>query len=818
MLIKSKFTSFKSILEMNLSPKLPKRMNFKNHRKKNFVQKMTVKGPSLSIGSIGIGDISHSNRDLEIVGHKGSTRSSASHLSMNEKGRRGSKLAIPFGMRGIPITNNKLPPLNDNDRQKIPKYNSCDNASSQSSVGANKLQNKVSQVDKFTRLFTQFIQQCYSSELSQAIEFIMTAALKATQVIFWQDVPSVKQLYSKKLGKSVPYQEGLVGHTYTSKKFTKIDQSHKHSSWNSSTDGLICPNDTPVLLFPLWDHKDNIVAIVEATRQPKDPFFGQDIEDFVDYFAQQFKLYSKWLLPSQNPMELIQDMVGIVNIQDFLVLFKKKISSFFSCRSAEIWRLDAKQNKLQRFADQIQEVELTGSGIVGHCLLTDTQLNCQNIKWHKAYNEDIDGKTSENLLIQTHNDVMSGMKWAIVLRGSTKVPIFTNIIEDNLKTIIPIISVTLENSLKFSGNNALVSQNDDPDKYLMSHPGEPESKYLQLNPLCENELERWIEPQERESPNIPQKLVNNRFNNIYRLDFLSIDWNGIGLFQMAFKIFDDFGVLAKFKVRSELFFRFLYKLKNHYNNPPYHNWIHALDVLQYVAFELKNTKSHNHLADHELFAVLVAALCHDVGHQGFNNPYNINVQTPIGILFKDTSVMETFHCAMAIRILQEDDTNIFFSLSDSELTAVWRWIIHLILATDMAKHFKLIKEANETLEQRSYDFSTETDRLTAMELLVKVADISNVSRPFPIADEWCDVLSDEFWRQGDEEKRHGLDYSSPLMKKGGNKAKGQIGFYKAVCIPLYALVARIFPELQVSLDSVNANLKEWENIAAQSEN
>jgi hypothetical protein len=103
-----------------------------------------------------------------------------------------------------------------------------------------------------------------------------------------------------------------------------------------------------------------------------------------------------------------------------------------------------------------------------------------------------------------------------------------------------------------------------------------------------------------------------------------------------------------------------------------------------------------------------------------------------------------------------------------------------------------------------------------MTMLMKVSDISNVSRPFEIADKWSDVLCEEFWRQGDMELAQGLPISSSLNERGtGNKPKGQIGFYNFVCIPLYQAVARIFPELEVNLDAVKSNLERWKELLAQ---
>lgn len=243
-----------------------------------------------------------------------------------------------------------------------------------------------------------------------------------------------------------------------------------------------------------------------------------------------------------------------------------------------------------------------------------------------------------------------------------------------------------------------------------------------------------------------------------------------------------------------------------------------LDVLQYVAYQIRLTNLHKILHPYELFAVCISALAHDVGHQGLNNAYNINAKTPLGILYKNQSVMETAHCTVLIKILNFSECNVFFSLDVYGLQTVWTWIMRLILATDMGFHFKLIDQANETLDSGGIDLKEENHRLMVMELLIKTADICNVSRPFNIADRWSEVLCEEFWRQGDMEKELEIEYASPNNIRGsGNKAKGQVGFYQFVCVPLYNLIVRLFPELDVIRQSLTSNLEVWKKIVKDEE-
>jgi hypothetical protein len=43
----------------------------------------------------------------------------------------------------------------------------------------------------------------------------------------------------------------------------------------------------------------------------------------------------------------------------------------------------------------------------------------------------------------------------------------------------------------------------------------------------------------------------------------------------------------------------------------------------------------------ELFALSVAIICQDANHDGFTKWFNVKAETPLGILFRNQSVLET---------------------------------------------------------------------------------------------------------------------------------------------------------------------------------
>merc|ERR1719261_87925 len=64
---------------------------------------------------------------------------------------------------------------------------------------------------------------------------------------------------------------------------------------------------------------------------------------------------------------------------------------------------------------------------------------------------------------------------------------------------------------------------------------------------------------------------------------------------------------------------FLDECEEKYNNSnPYHNWTHAVDVVHTGFREAMLVKAFHYLPVRDIFAMLCAAVCHDVAHPGFN--------------------------------------------------------------------------------------------------------------------------------------------------------------------------------------------------------
>ncbi|OHT02203.1 3'5'-cyclic nucleotide phosphodiesterase family protein [Tritrichomonas foetus] len=973
----------------------------------------------------------------------------------------------------------------------------------------------------------EFFSKAANLPLNQAIESFFKHHFGAKHSIVWQEIPDLQILYNETTKMTNAHSSGLVGYTFFSRKVVRTPNGPSHPSFHPPSDEKICPHKAPVMIFPLWDWKNNINYIVEIVKPIASTEFSQEDEDFVEWFTKKFKMVSRWLKQTKSVEPLTLEILQLMQQDQFLTKARRKISDFFECRQFEIWKMELSSEKITRYTDKIEIIESSQAGIVGDSLSRRQILNSQLNRLHNSYNQDIDGP-DEAILSVPVMETDGQFLYALVLRGSKKASLFTKEDEEIVKKSAPVILLAFSNAETFSqmdkeyqdsraereglgallevveiissqldtnkltdvimekgrmltnadrcslflvneqrdrlitslhqgldncidipinkgiagktvmegrilniadaydtdffdsstdlesgyrtrsilsvpiynnrgkiiGVTEMVNKNDEKpftqwdqkliqifnvfcgislenaqlyresmdtakqlrsffdtafslvqsksvqrvisdilqnakntigadkaslfltndennilssfitdcekmppsipmvsgiaslcaknnesyivnDAYMHPHFNraidnvtEYKTKSILAVPILssdgtvigvteilnkkhgdflkkdmktlqafsafasialensrlkdiavlgdvEIEMKKWIYSNERNSYIIPKnlELSDEQKERVSTLNCYAVDFKGIGHFKELFYFFNTFKILETFKISNEVFFRFIFTISSTYNNVPYHNWTHACDVSQYVFYEITKAGLLTTFTAFEIFGLMTAAVCHDANHEGFNNIFNVKAETPFGILFKDKSVMEMHHITVSIPILTRDDINLFHSLNSEETKKMWNLFINLILATDMANHFALVKNCQGQLDEGKWNLEDPANRLLALQLLLKVADISNVSRPFELADKWCDILNNEFFRQGDLEKETGIGLTSPLNdRENSDKPKSQIGFYNFICLPLYQAVARAFPPLQANVDSINSNLAVWKSM------
>jgi hypothetical protein len=158
-------------------------------------------------------------------------------------------------------------------------------------------------------------------------------------------------------------------------------------------------------------------------------------------------------------------------------------------------------------------------------------------------------------------------------------------------------------------------------------------------------------------------------------------------------LFTNANFFVSFNIPKDKFRNFLLAIEKGYHaDLPYHNSIHATDVLHCYAI-LANLEQIGKLAsDIELMAMYIAAIIHgiqilisDHDHPGLTNNFLVTTYDSKALLYNDKAVLESHHTASSFVVLLRPDNNFLYHLSKSEFKAVREIIIDLVLATGFKK-------------------------------------------------------------------------------------------------------------------------------------
>lgn len=264
----------------------------------------------------------------------------------------------------------------------------------------------------------------------------------------------------------------------------------------------------------------------------------------------------------------------------------------------------------------------------------------------------------------------------------------------------------------------------------------------------------------------------------------------------------------------------------------YHNWIHAMDVTHTMFRLLGLCGAEQFLGGYERFALVVSAVCHDIGHPGLNNPFLVETSHELAIRYNDRSPLENMHCARLFEIVSQPHTAVFAKLDNAQYQEARQVCIEAILHTDNIYHFPMAKDLQMLYEMHSdvFDialqmhqaraaefppkeiseiFEKPDTRKTVRNLFLHASDISNPWKPFPICQKWAWMIIDEFFMQGDKEKELGITVQPLNDRDKVNCPYSQVGFIEFFVAPFAFAAARILPPMVSCTVQMMTNIRRW---------
>jgi len=251
---------------------------------------------------------------------------------------------------------------------------------------------------------------------------------------------------------------------------------------------------------------------------------------------------------------------------------------------------------------------------------------------------------------------------------------------------------------------------------------------------------------------------------------------------------------------------FLVRIDKEYFDVPYHNAIHAADVVHATHFFLASCGGHAHLqkgleegdlctGNLRTFALILAAAVHDLQHDGYNNRFHELVKSARAQRWQN-SIQERHHLSTTFRLLGEDSLDFTAGWPAARRERLDDLVREQVLATDMSLHFDLIAEFQAAVgrsEGNQAFWNTPDSQGLLCRLILHAADISNPARAIEAKITWASLVCQEFFNQGDEERGMGADISPNCDIEAVNLPKSQEGFVRVIVRPTFELIGQVLP-------------------------
>ncbi|CAH8581672.1 unnamed protein product [Dicrocoelium dendriticum] len=275
------------------------------------------------------------------------------------------------------------------------------------------------------------------------------------------------------------------------------------------------------------------------------------------------------------------------------------------------------------------------------------------------------------------------------------------------------------------------------------------------------------------------------------------------------------GLIKRFCIPEMNLIRYMKVVEENYHDVPYHNRLHATDVVQSAHVLLSTRSVATVFTDLEVLSVLFACAIHDVDHPGLTNQYLINTNDQLAILYNDASVLENHHLAVAFRLLTRPGCDLFENIPRKQRLSLRRMTIDMVLATDMSKHMSLLADLKTMVETKRVAGSgiltldNYSDRMQILQSMIHCADLSNPTKPLELYRKWNARIMEEHFRQGDRERESGLELSPMCDRTTASIEKTQVSFIDYIAHPLWETWSElVHPDAQHILDALDDN-REW---------
>jgi hypothetical protein len=107
------------------------------------------------------------------------------------------------------------------------------------------------------------------------------------------------------------------------------------------------------------------------------------------------------------------------------------------------------------------------------------------------------------------------------------------------------------------------------------------------------------------------------------------------------------------------------------------------------------------------------------------------------------------------------------------------------------------------------------DKTFLMSMAVCTSDLTNMSKRWTESYKWTCLVYEEFFVQGEEEKRLGITVGNLNDRNTVNIAEAQLGFIDFIVQPTFEVMALYLPKLQKNVEGCKSNRQKWSTMISE---
>ncbi|XP_038114377.1 dual 3',5'-cyclic-AMP and -GMP phosphodiesterase 11 isoform X2 [Culex quinquefasciatus] len=630
----------------------------------------------------------------------------------------------------------------------------------------------------------------------------------------------------------VAWGTGIAGHVAESGEPVNIPDAYQDERFNREIDIQTGYRTRALLCMPIKDSAGDVVGVAQVINKQGDQCFSVADEKVFSSYLQfcgiglrNAQLYEKSQLEVKRNQVLL-DLARMIfeeqsTIEHMVFRILTHMQSLIQCQRVQILLVhEASKGSFSRVFD-FEANDLSGDpeaedartspfesrfpiniGITGYVATTGETVNICNAYEDDRFDPSVDdgqGFRHKTILCMAIKNSLGQIIGVIQLINKFDSLIFTKNDENFVEAFAIFCGMGIHNTHMYEKAIVAMAKQSVTLEVLSYHASATMDDATRLRQL---------------------KVPSAAFYQLYDFKFDDLEMEDSDTLKACLRMFLDLDLIERFHIDYEVLCRWLLSVKKNYRNVTYHNWRHAFNVTQMMFAILTSTQWWKIFGEIECLALIIACLCHDLDHRGTNNSFQIKASSPLAQLYS-TSTMEHHHFDQCLMIINSPGNQILSNMSSEDYSRVIKVLEDAILSTDLAVYFRKRGPFLNLVKPNTAPamWQAEEPRSLLRAMSMTVCDLAAITKPWDIEKRVAELVSSEFFEQGDMERQALNITPIDIMnrEKEDQLPMMQVGFIDSICLPIYEAFASLSNKLNPLVEGVRDNKNHWLELARSSE-